>query len=128
MLCSGVLLQRWSWVSIFVGLTAAGLVLLTAAFTLAESREQQHQAMDYAGSVTVALAIGLIVIGVTEAPARGWTDPLASIFRPGGGGGRTRCRGGLADLGFRGLAAFGGPVSPGGAGFPSASGSFVVGG
>ncbi|EUA09763.1 sugar (and other) transporter family protein [Mycobacterium kansasii 662] len=75
-LCSGLLLQQWSWLSIFVGLSAAGVVLLIAALTLPESREESHPAMDYPGSVLVAVAIGLMVIAVTEAPARGWTDPV----------------------------------------------------
>jgi EmrB/QacA subfamily drug resistance transporter len=75
-LCSGLLLQHWSWQSIFVGLTAAGVVLLIAAFTLSESRDESHPPMDVVGSVLVAAAIGLIVVALNEAPGRGWTDPM----------------------------------------------------
>lgn len=83
-LCSGLLLQLWSWQSIFVGLTAAGVVLLIAALTVSESLEYAHPAMDYVGSVLVAVAIGLIVIALTEAPQRGWTDPLVLGLFAGG--------------------------------------------
>jgi len=75
-LCSGLLLEHWSWQSIFVGLTVAGVVLLVAAFTLSESRDESHPPMDIVGSVLVAAAIGLIVVALTEAPARGWADAL----------------------------------------------------
>lgn len=75
-LCSGLLLQHWSWQSIFVGLTAAGVALLIAAFTLSESRDESHPPMDVVGSVFVAAAIGLIVVALNGAPTRGWTDPL----------------------------------------------------
>ncbi len=81
---SGLLLQLWSWQSIFVGLTAAGVVLLIAAATVAESLEYAHPEMDYVGSLAVAVAIGLIVIALTEAPHRGWTDPLVLGLFAGG--------------------------------------------
>lgn len=83
-LCSGLLLQHWSWKSVFVGLTAGGLVLFIAALTLPKSREYTHPAMDYAGGAVVALAIGLFVIGLTEAPQRGWTDPVVLGLFVGG--------------------------------------------
>ena len=83
-LCSGLLLQRWSWQSIFVGLTIAGIVLLIAALTLSESRDESHPPMDYLGSFLVAIAIGLIVVAVTEAPAWGWTNPRLLALLGGG--------------------------------------------
>ncbi|MET9202268.1 MFS transporter, partial [Gordonia sp. NPDC003585] len=39
---SGLLLARWSWESVFVGLTVAGVVLAALACTIAESREREH--------------------------------------------------------------------------------------
>ncbi|OBI98912.1 MULTISPECIES: MFS transporter [Mycobacterium] len=81
---SGVLLQLWSWQSIFVALTVAGVVLLIAALTVSESLEYAHPAMDYVGSVVVAAAVGLIVIALTEAPQRSWTDPLVLGLFAGG--------------------------------------------
>lgn len=77
-------MQRWSWQSIFVGLTIAGIVLLIAALTLSESRDESHPSMDYRGSFLVAIAIGLIVVAVTEAPAWGWTNPRLLALLGGG--------------------------------------------
>ncbi|MGB7508010.1 MAG: MFS transporter [Mycobacterium sp.] len=75
-LCSGLLLERWSWESVFVGLTVAGVALLVAALALPESRQSAHPPIDYVGSVVVVAAIGLLVVAVTEAPQRGWSDVL----------------------------------------------------
>ncbi len=73
---SGVLLEVWSWQSIFAGMTATGVVLLILAFTIPESVDRLRPAMDPAGSVSIAVAIGLIVVAMTEAPLRGWHDPV----------------------------------------------------
>ncbi|NMN93823.1 MFS transporter [Antrihabitans stalactiti] len=71
---SGVLLEVWSWASIFAGTTVTGVILVILAFTIPESVERQRPAIDPAGSVSIAVAIGLIVIALTEAPLRGWDD------------------------------------------------------
>jgi EmrB/QacA subfamily drug resistance transporter len=84
MVCSGLLLHWWSWESIFVGFAAAGIVLLIAACTLPESRQHSEHPMDFVGSVSVAAAIGLIVVALIEAPARGWTDPVVFALFAGG--------------------------------------------
>lgn len=73
---SGVLLEVWSWQSIFAGLTAIGLVLLILAFTIPESVDRLRPAMDPVGSVSIAVTIGAIVVALTEAPLRGWDDPV----------------------------------------------------
>ena len=84
MLCSGLLLQWWSWESIFVAFVVAGIALLIAACTLPESRQSIRHPMDFVGSVSVATAIGLIVIALIEAPARGWTDLAVLALFAGG--------------------------------------------
>ncbi|MDO3646963.1 MFS transporter [Nocardia mangyaensis] len=73
---SGILLESWSWVSIFVGMAVAGAMLSVAAFTLPESADTSRPALDPLGAATSALAIGAIVVAVIEGPARGWLDPL----------------------------------------------------
>lgn len=83
-LCSGLLLEHWSWESVFVGLTIAGIVLLAAALTLSESREVAHPPMDFVGSAVVVAAIGLLVVAVTEAPQRGWADLVVVALFIGG--------------------------------------------
>ncbi len=84
MLCSGLLLTRWPWESIFVGFTAAGLALLVAAATLPESRQSVRHPMDFVGSVAVVAAIVVIVITLIEAPERGWADPVVLGLFAGG--------------------------------------------
>lgn len=72
--CSGALLEVWTWKSIFVGLALAGLALMIAALTLPREAQETHPPLDYTGSLCIAGAIGFIVIAVTEAPIRGWTN------------------------------------------------------
>ncbi|MET7771036.1 MFS transporter [Nocardia sp. NPDC005366] len=81
---SGVLLEYWSWISIFVGLTITGALLSLAAFTVPESMDQTRPPLDPLGALTSALAVGLVVVAATEAPARGWLDPL--VLGPAIGG------------------------------------------
>lgn len=73
---SGILIESWSWVSIFVGMAVVGAVLAVAAFTVPESVDTSRPAMDPLGAVTSALAIGAIVVAAIEVPARGWLDPM----------------------------------------------------
>ncbi len=75
---AGVLLERWSWLSVFVGLTVAGAVLAGLACTIAESRQREHPQVDWVGAVAVAVAVAAIVFAVIEFPARGWADPLVA--------------------------------------------------
>lgn len=84
MLCSGLLLQWWSWESIFIGFVVAGAALMVAACTLPESRQDSRRSMDFLGSVSVAAAIALIVIALIEAPVRGWTDQVVLALFVGG--------------------------------------------
>ena len=71
-LCSGALLEVWTWRAIFVGLAVAGLALMIAALTLPKVVQETHPPLDYVGSLCIAAAVG--VVAVTEAPLRGWTD------------------------------------------------------
>ncbi|MFB8279358.1 MFS transporter [Nocardia colli] len=80
---SGLLLERWSWVSIFLAMAVAGVVLMIAGCTIPESVDQERPALDLWGAVTSA-AVGLIVVAAIEAPARGWADPLVIAAFVGG--------------------------------------------
>ncbi|WP_054813128.1 MFS transporter [Nocardia arizonensis] len=73
---SGILLEFWSWPSVFVGMTGAGAALSIAAFTVPESRDRARHAFDPFGALTGALTIGAIVVAAIEIPARGWLDPV----------------------------------------------------
>ncbi|MEU1961075.1 MFS transporter [Nocardia sp. NPDC019304] len=73
---SGLLLERWSWVSIFLAMAAAGLVLLIAGCTLPESVDRDRPRLDGWGAITSATAVGTLVLAAITAPERGWPDPL----------------------------------------------------
>ncbi|MFG2444690.1 MFS transporter [Nocardia fluminea] len=73
---SGVLIENFSWASIFAGMAVAGALLSVAACTLPESVDPSRSAMDPLGAITSALAIGAIVVAAIEVPVRGWLDPL----------------------------------------------------
>lgn len=79
-LVSGVLLQLWSWRAIFVGLAAAAVLLLVAALRVPTSHDDAHPRIDVLGSVVIALAIGLLVVALVEAPHRGWTDAMVMVL------------------------------------------------
>lgn len=81
---SGLLLERWSWHSIFIGLAAVSAVLFAAAFTIPSSRDEHPSAIDVRGAVLIAGAVGLFVLGIIEAPQRGWLDPWVLTAIAGG--------------------------------------------
>lgn len=72
---SGVLLQWWSWQSIFVVMTVSAVVLIGAAFTLPESRGAGRPRFDLPGTLTIVVAIAAFVAALIEVAVRGWTDP-----------------------------------------------------
>ncbi|PTR24842.1 EmrB/QacA subfamily drug resistance transporter [Rhodococcus sp. OK519] len=78
---SGLLLEKWSWHAIFIGLAVASAVLFVLAFSIPSSRDEHPYSFDIPGAVLSAGSIGLFVLGIIEAPQRGWLDPwvLAAI-------------------------------------------------
>ncbi|WP_405165063.1 MFS transporter [Nocardia sp. NBC_01499] len=81
---SGLLLERWSWLSVFLAMAVAGALLMVAGCTIPESVDQERPAMDLWGAATSAAAVGLIVVAAIEAPSRGWLDPLVIVMFVGG--------------------------------------------
>ncbi|MCC3330571.1 MFS transporter [Nocardia abscessus] len=73
---SGLLLEQWSWVSIFLAMSVAGLLLTIAGCTLPESVDRARPGIDLWGSVTSAAAVGSLVVAAIAAPERGWLDPV----------------------------------------------------
>lgn len=80
MVGSGLLLTRWSWHSVFVGLALVALLLLVLGFTVPESRDTGRPQLDLRGMFWVTLAIGTSVFAVIEAPTQGWTDSRVIIM------------------------------------------------
>ncbi|NNH73168.1 MFS transporter [Nocardia uniformis] len=81
---SGLLLQWLSWQSVFVAMAAIGALLFGAGWTVSESVDADRPPLDPWGSVTVAAAVGLIVVAAMETPVRGWSDPLVLGVLAGG--------------------------------------------
>ena len=70
---TGILLHFWSWQSIFVAFTIAGVGMFILTCTIATSRDETAAPVDWIGAVAV------FVFGLVEAPASGWTSPLVLI-------------------------------------------------
>jgi EmrB/QacA subfamily drug resistance transporter len=77
MLAAGWMLDVFSWQSIFV-VTAVGAVLTFVAVSVfvPATKAEHHVGLDPVGAVLSAAAIGSLVLGIIEAPNRGWGDAL----------------------------------------------------
>ncbi|WP_063836065.1 MFS transporter [Actinacidiphila yeochonensis] len=78
-LCTGLLLQEWSWRSAF--LLNVVLAVVAAAGTLAfvpESAEPGQPRLDVGGALLAVAGLLALVYSVIEAPTRGWGDPRTS--------------------------------------------------
>lgn len=71
---AGLLLQHFSWHSVFLGPAVLSLLLALACVTVPTSREQVHHRFDSAGAALGALAIGALVFGILRAADVGWAD------------------------------------------------------
>ncbi|TQC50046.1 MFS transporter [Rhodococcus sp. WS4] len=84
LLVSGLLLERWSWHSIFCSLTVVSALIFVTGFTISSSRETERPPLDLPGTGLIAAAVGLFVLGTIEAPQRGWLDPVVLGLLVGG--------------------------------------------
>ncbi|WP_283632265.1 MFS transporter [Mycolicibacterium poriferae] len=73
---TGVLLEFFGWQSIFYALAGAALVMLVLTGTIGSSRDESATPIDWLGASLIGVAIAVLVLGVVEAPAQGWGDPL----------------------------------------------------
>lgn len=71
---AGALLHFFAWGAIFYGFAAAGLVMTAVTFSIGSSRDEHATPIDWTGAGLIGAAIAVFVLGVVEAPARGWTD------------------------------------------------------
>ena len=76
MLGSGGILHFFSWQAIFWGFAGAAGLLFVLTLTIGTSRESVAKPLDWPGAVVIGGGVAILVFGILEAPARGWSDPL----------------------------------------------------
>jgi EmrB/QacA subfamily drug resistance transporter len=82
---SGALLEQFWWGSIFVVTAALAVVAWVAAMILVPATsDTAAPRVDIRGSLLSILAIGGLVLGITEGPTRGWANPLTLAGLIGG--------------------------------------------
>jgi len=73
---TGVLLEFFGWQSIFYAFAAGAALMFALTWTIGSSRDETATPIDWPGAALIGAAIAVFVLGVVEAPARGWTDPI----------------------------------------------------
>jgi EmrB/QacA subfamily drug resistance transporter len=74
----GGLLSEWlAWQWLLIGPAILGfLAIIPILIWVPESRDVRNAHVDLLGAALSVAAVGLFVYGLTEAPTRGWADPL----------------------------------------------------
>ena len=73
----GLLLEHFSWSSVFWVNIPVGLVALVAgAFLIPTSRDPNQGSIDLIGALASIVGLGTLLFGIIEGPTRGWTDSL----------------------------------------------------
>ena len=83
-LVTGVLLEFFSWHSIFIAFAAAAGTMAVLSLTIGSSRDANPPRFDVLGSITSAVAVAAFVFGLIEGPIRGWADPFVLLGLVGG--------------------------------------------
>ncbi|GAA2055194.1 MFS transporter [Williamsia deligens] len=83
-LVTGVLLEFFSWHSIFIAFAVAAASMALLSLTIGSSRDANPPRFDVLGSITSAVAVAAFVFGLIEGPIRGWADPLVLVGLVGG--------------------------------------------
>jgi EmrB/QacA subfamily drug resistance transporter len=76
LLVSGVLLEIFSWNSIFSFSGALGLLGLIASWRIAPNSVQEGTRLDVPGGLVSAAGLGALVYGIIEGPDKGWTSGI----------------------------------------------------
>ncbi len=69
---AGLVVEFADWRAILYVSAGAAVLMAVAGTLVEESTDPEKPRFDIAGAVTSAAAIGLVVIGILEAPAHGW--------------------------------------------------------
>src|SRR4051795_11909189 len=75
LLMSGLLLEAWSWQSVFgLNVVLAAMAIIGAARFVPESAEPDARRLDLVGAALTVAGLGALVYSVIEAPTRGWVS------------------------------------------------------
>jgi EmrB/QacA subfamily drug resistance transporter len=74
-LIGGVLLQHFSWSSVFwVNLPIGAAALVAGFFFVPESKDPSAPRLDLFGALLSMISLGSLLFGVIQGPSQGWTD------------------------------------------------------
>ncbi|MFR9797996.1 MFS transporter [Streptomyces sp. MS06] len=75
LLASGLLLEAWSWRSVFgLNIALAVLALVGTLLVIPESADPEAPGLDLVGALITVAGLGVLVYSIIEAPTVGWTD------------------------------------------------------
>lgn len=78
LLASGILLQWWSWPSVFwFNVVLAAVALIGTVAFVPESIESRPPPFDGVGAILAVAGIAAVVYAVIEAPVHGWSHPVS---------------------------------------------------
>lgn len=81
----GLLLDNFWWGSIFlINVPVIAAAITGCLLLIPESRNEGHSGLDYPGLLLSVACSLLLVDGIIEAPARGWSSPLTLVLIAGG--------------------------------------------
>lgn len=76
LLASGLLLEAWSWRSVFLlNVVLAVVAIIGTLRVIPESAEPDAPRLDLVGALITVAGLGVLVYSVIEAPTHGWSDP-----------------------------------------------------
>lgn len=76
MLWSGLLLEHYSWGSVFLtNVFVVVVALVLGRFLLPQSSDPAHTSLDTIGALLSVVSLSAVLYAVIEAPVQGWTDP-----------------------------------------------------
>jgi MFS family permease len=74
-LASGLLLQAWSWRSVFgLNVTLAVVALVATVWVIPESADPEAGRLDVVGALLTTAGLGLATYSIIEAPTEGWSS------------------------------------------------------
>ncbi len=85
LLSSGLLLEWWSWRSVFaLNVALAAVAIIATVRVVPESADPDAPALDAVGALIAVVGLGALVYPIIEAPTEGWTSTTTLLLLVGG--------------------------------------------